>query len=330
MAIEMIKAGMQATIQDRGRFGYQKYGVNVNGAMDEGSARVANLLVGNAEDMPVLELTLAGAVLKFTEEHLIAICGGNMSPYMNNAGVAMWQPIVVKKGSILSFAHYVSGCRVYIAIAGGIKIPQVLGSYSTNVRGQLGGYSGRQLRNGDVLEINEVEEKSRSFKLWQKLKSSEGANFSAQLFAMAPEDYVTIRYIPGPEYHLLTPESKRAWMNGTWRIDAQSDRMGYRLQGEALELKENREMISEGTVHGLIQLPANGQPIVLLSDRQTTGGYPRIAVVAAVDIPMFGQLKPGDAIRFVSVTMEEAEHLLLEYEQDMAMLKAAMTLKCSS
>lgn len=330
MAIEMIKTGMLATIQDRGRFSYQKYGVNVNGAMDEGSARVANLLVGNSEDAAVLELTLSGAVLKFAQDHLIAICGGNMSPYMNNASLPMWQPIIVKKDSVLSFANYVSGCRVYIAVAGGIHVPSVLGSYSTNVRGQLGGYYGRSLRSGDVLEVGTIDEHSRSAKLWNKLQRKVGPAFNAQLFAMAPEEHVTIRYIPGPEYELLTAESKRQWMNGTWRIDIQSDRMGYRLQGGKLELKDSKEMISEGTVHGLIQLPANGQPIVLLSDRQTTGGYPRIALVAAVDIPMFGQLKPGDAIRFLPVTMEEAERLLIEYEQDMAMLKAAMMLKCGS
>lgn len=330
MGIEMIKTGMLATIQDRGRFGYQKYGVNVNGAMDEGSARVANLLVGNSEDAAVLELTLSGAMLKFTEDHLIAICGGNMSPYMNNAALPMWQPIIVRKDSVLSFANYVSGCRVYIAVAGGLHVPSVLGSYSTNVRGNLGGYNGKSLRSGDVLGVGAIDKYSRSAKLWNKLQQKVGPAFNAQLFAMAPEEHITIRYIPGPEYELLTAESKRQWMNGTWRIDTQSDRMGYRLHGEMLDLKGTKEMISEGTVHGLIQLPANGQPIVLLSDRQTTGGYPRIALVAAVDIPMFGQLKPGDAIRFVSVTLEEAERLLLEYEQDMAMLKAAMTLKCGS
>ena len=329
MAIEMIKTGMLATIQDRGRFGYQKYGVNVNGAMDEGSARVANLLVGNPEDAAVLELTMSGAALRFTEDHLIAICGANMSPMMDQASLPMWQPIIVKKGSILTFASYVSGCRVYVAMAGGIRVPLVLGSSSTNMRGQLGGFNGRSLHSGDMLEVGHVDEASRSARLWKKLQQSIGPAFNAKLFAMAPEEQVTIRFIPGPEYELLTADSKQKWLNGTWRIDAQSDRMGYRLHGEMLELEGSKEMISEGTVHGLIQLPANGQPIVLLSDRQTTGGYPRIAFVAAVDIPMFGQLKPGDAIRFVPVTIDEAEHLLLEYEQDMAMLKAAMMLKCS-
>ncbi|GIP18963.1 KipI antagonist [Paenibacillus montaniterrae] len=328
MAIEVIKPGMMASIQDRGRYGYQKYGVNVNGAMDEGSARVANLLVGNDEGAAVLELTLAGATLLFTDDHMIAICGGNMTPYMNNAAVPMWQPVLVSKGSTLTFAQYKSGCRVYVAIAGGFELRKVLGSYSTNMRGQLGGYNGRVLRSGDVLQSKSFDVHSSCAKLWKRLKDESGLSFNAQHFAVALEETATIRYIPGPDYELLTADSKRKWNSSIWRVDVQSDRMGYRLQGEQLELHDRAELISEGTVQGLIQLPANGQPIVLLSDRQTTGGYPKIAIVATVDIPVFGQLKPGDSLRFAAVTHQDAERLLLEYEQDMALLKTAMKLKC--
>lgn len=328
MAIGIIKAGLVASIQDRGRYGYQKYGVNINGAMDEGAARVANLLVGNDEDAAVLELTLAGATLNFTSDHLIAICGGDMTPYMNNVAVPMWQPVLVNKGATLTFAKYESGCRVYLAIAGGFAVPEVLDSYSTNMRGGLGGYYGRALRSGDVLEVVALDEQSSSARLWKSLRSGEQLSFTAQHFAMAQEETVTIRYIAGPEYNWLSAESKEKWNSSRWKIDVQSDRMGYRLQGDELALQIKDELISQGTVHGLIQLPANGQPIVLLADRQTTGGYPRIGIVAAVDIPVFGQLKPGDFVRFVAVSRDEAERLQLAYEQDMALLKTAMKLKC--
>lgn len=330
MAIQVIKAGMFSTIQDRGRLGYQKFGVNCSGAMDEGAARVANILVGNDDNNAILEMTLAGTMLKFTADHLIAICGGNMTPYINNHAVPMWQPIQVHKDETLSFAQYQSGCRSYVAVAGGINVPSVLGSCSTFIRAHLGGIEGRALRSGDQLEVNVLDKQSRAFRLWKKIEDEKTLAFNAQHFAMAHEDSVTIRYIPGPEYHLLSQESKRTWMKTHWKIDSQSDRMGYRLQGPELQLTDKREMISEGTVHGTIQLPANGQPIVLLADRQTTGGYPRIASVAAVDIPLFGQLKPGDSIRFVPVTLEEAERLLISYEHDLDLLQTAIELRCMS
>lgn len=328
MALEIIKAGMLTTVQDRGRFGYQQYGVNCSGAMDENAARVANILVGNDENDAVLELTLAGAILTFTEDHIIAICGGNMSPYMHNTSVPMWQPFLVKKGSTLSFAKYVSGCRVYIAIGGGIAVPSVMGSSSTFIRASLGGYKGRALRTGDIIAVHPLQQGSLSSILMKKLDEDREHKFNAQHFAMALENNAIIRYVQGPEYDLLSDESKRSWNTEKWRIDSQSDRMGYRLQGKQLELLEKQDMISEGTVHGTIQLPANGQPIVLLADRQTTGGYSRIACVVAVDIPMFGQLKPGDYVSFMPVSLEEAERLLLSYEHDMELLKVSIKLKC--
>lgn len=329
MGIQVIKPGILTTIQDRGRVGYQKYGVNISGAMDISAARVANILIGNDENEPVLEMTLSGTTLKFTKDHMIAICGGNMTPYINNYAVPMWQPLVVKEGSTLSFAKYTSGCRVYLAIAGGFSVPSVLGSSSTFIRASLGGLNGSALKAGDQLEVKPLNEQAGglSKRLKQKLQGEEFIAFNAQHFAMALDDVTVIRYIPGPEYEWLAAESKQDWLNGIWKIDAQSDRMGYRLQGAPLKLATKQEMISEGTVHGTIQLPANGQPIVLLSDRQTTGGYPRIATVVSVDIPMFGQLKPGDRISFMPVTLEEAENLLLSYEHDMDLLKTAITLK---
>lgn len=327
VGIEVIRAGMLTTIQDLGRYGYQKFGLNNNGAMDEGAARVANILVGNDEHKAVLELTLAGTSLKMTADHLIAICGGDMSATMNGQLVPMWQPFIVNKDSVINFSQYKSGCRVYIAIAGGIKIQAVLHSYSTNMRASIGGYEGRALRNGDIIEVCDMSNQSCSVGLWQKLRQIDSKAFNAQHFGIAHEENVPIRFIAGPEYNLLDEENKRKFTESKWVIDSQSDRMGYRLQGPSLNMIQKQELISEGVVHGTVQLPANGQPIVLLADRQTTGGYPRVAVVASVDIPMFGQLKPGSAITFVEVTIEEAEQLLFDSEQDMKRLKIAIQLK---
>ena len=327
MGVEIIRAGILTTIQDLGRYGYQKFGLNINGAMDEGAARVANILVGNDEKDAVLELTLTGASIKMNADHLIAICGGDMSATMNGQSIPMWQPFIASKDAVINFNHYKNGCRVYIAIAGGIAIPAVLGSYSTNLRATIGGYEGRALRNGEIIEVSDMRSQSCSMGLWQKLQTGDTRAFNAQHFGMAHEDSIKIRFIAGPEYEWLDEVNKQKFTQSKWFIDAQSDRMGYRLQGPSLEMISKQELITEGVVHGTVQLPANGQPIVLLSDRQTTGGYPRIAVVAAVDIPIFGQLKPGSTITFTAITIEEAEQLLFESEQDIKRLKIAIQLK---
>ena len=327
MAIEIIKPGMLAMVQDKGRYGYRRFGVNCNGSMDETAARVANILVGNKDTLPVIEFTLAGAAIKFTSDHLIALCGGDMNPYLNNQPIEMWQPVLVKKDSTLSFAQNRNGCRIYLAVAGGFAIKQVLNSYSTSLRAHIGGYDGRSLRAGDRLEACKIPSQSRSAKLWQALERMERVSFHAYHFASVYDEVVAIRFVEGPDFAALSKTSQQAWLEESWRIDIQSDRMGYRLQGPELELELVEEKISEGVTNGTIQLPANGQPIILLADRQTIGGYPKIAVVAAVDIPMLGQLKPGQLIRFVKISLSEAEQLYLEYEQDMDLLEAAIEMK---
>jgi len=327
MAIEVIKSGVLATIQDLGRVGFQRFGVNCNGAMDESSARVANILVGNHEDEAVIELTLFGSALKFTDTHMIAICGGDMTPYVNNKPVDMWQPIVVTEHSTLTFAQYRAGCRVYIAVAGGLAIPKVLGSYSTSLRAKVGGYEGRALKAEDVIQVNKLKPSSLSYKLWRKIEQEQKISFHVQHFAPFYTDIMTVRYIKGPDFKYLKEQSKEAWETSVWSIDAQSDRMGYRLVGEQLDWEIREEKISEGVVHGTVQLPANGQPIILLADRQTIGGYPKIATIAAKDIALLGQLKPGQKLKFEEVSLEEAEQLYIQYEQEIAILKTAIRLK---
>lgn len=327
MAIEIVKSGMLATIQDLGRHGYQRFGVNCNGTMDESSARVANILVGNLETEAVIELTLFGSSIKFTSPHLIAICGGDMHPYINNQPVDMWQPLVVEAGSTLTFAQYRAGCRVYVAVAGGLAGDKVLGSYSTSLRAKVGGFKGRTLKAGDTIQVKKILPKSLAYKLWRKVEKEVKLNYHVQHFAHAYEEVTTVRYIKGPDFDNMTEESKQNWQQAIWTIDAQSDRMGYRLVGEQLQWEVREEKISEGVVHGTVQLPANGQPIILLADRQTVGGYPKIAVIASKDISLLGQMQPGQKLKFEEITLAEAEQLYIQYEQEIAILKTAIRLK---
>ncbi|MFF2885607.1 biotin-dependent carboxyltransferase family protein [Paenibacillus sp. NPDC057967] len=332
MSLTVRKPGLLATIQDLGRYGYQQYGVVIGGAMDVPAARVANWLVGNEDTEAVLELTLTGTELRAERDLWIAICGGDMG-VQTDAGdeVPLWRPVWVSEGTVLSFRHYQSGCRTYVAIAGGLEATVSMGSRSTYLRGGIGGLGGRTLRAGDRLE---ARLQNRQALVIDKLKASPSGGLMWPLwhaggFAVASRDVHAVRIMPGEHQHLMSAEGQRNLYHALFRIGSSSDRMGYRLQSErSLTLVEGMtELISEPVVHGTIQLPPDGNPIVLLADRQTTGGYPRIGQVASVDIPVFAQLKPGDGIRFYPVTPLEAERLKLESELDMDQLRTIIGLK---
>ncbi|WP_165861288.1 biotin-dependent carboxyltransferase family protein [Paenibacillus paeoniae] len=332
MSLTVLKPGLLATVQDLGRYGYQKYGVAVGGAMDEPAARVANWLVGNEDAEAVLELTLTGTELRVDQDMWLAVCGGDMGA-RTDAGevVPLWRPVWIAEGTILSFRHYQSGCRTYVAIAGGLEANVSMGSRSTYLRGAIGGLDGRTLGTGDRLEIRQ---RGREALAIDKLEVSSSGRLKWPLwhaggFAVAPREVHTVRLMQGEHQNLLTAEALRNLYHEVFRIGPSSDRMGYRLQSERkLKFGEQAsELITEPVVHGTIQLPPDGNPIVLLADRQTTGGYPRIGQVASVDIPVFAQLKPGDRIRFYSVTPIESERLKLESELDMNQLRTIIALK---
>ncbi|GGH88651.1 antagonist of KipI [Pullulanibacillus pueri] len=330
--IEILKPGLLSSIQDLGRFGYQKFGVIVSGVMDQLAHRLANLLVGNLETAPTLELTLLGPSIAFKEEALIAICGGDLSPIIDGKPVRMWRPIYVKAGSNLIFGPCRSGCRAYLAVAGGFDIPKVMESYSTYIRAGIGGFKGRALKGGDNIPFGQRSSWANRMieGLAPEKKAAGVVEFS---WSVAPdvlpllESEPKLRVMAGRQAHLFDHNSREKLFTEPFTISPQSDRMGYRLSGPQLKLETPEELISEAVTFGTIQVPSNGNPIILLADRQTTGGYPKIGQVITVDLPKIAQLKPGDKVRFQKVSQEEAQQLLLERELKIQQLKNGILLR---
>lgn len=324
--ITITKPGLLSTIQDLGRFGNQKYGVITSGAMDSLAHRLANLLVGNEENKPTIEMTFLGPSVQFQEDALIAICGGDLSPTIQDRPVPMWRPVLVKNGAVLKFGHAQTGTRSYLAVAGGFSIPPIMNSTSTYLRANLGGYHGRALKKGDKIAF--AEKSHQSNKLKKKLINM-GRNLpfvkmncfiSSELIPKLERNPV-IRVMKGRQYQLFTKESQERLWTEPFQISPQSDRMGYRLKGAMLRLEKAIEMLSEAVTFGTIQVPADGNPIILMADRQTTGGYPKIGEIASVDLPLLAQVKPDDTIHFTNITLEEAQQLYLEREKKIKQLK---------
>ncbi|MFC4182114.1 5-oxoprolinase subunit C family protein [Saccharococcus thermophilus] len=308
-AIQVIHSGFFTTVQDGGRFGYQKAGVSVGGVMDSFASRLANLLVRNGPNEATLEITMSGPTLRFETDALLAICGGSFRCTLNGESVSMWKPLVARSGDILSIGACQNGYRAYVAFAGGLNIPLVMNSRSTHVQAHIGGFHGRSLQPGDVLPL-----RSNTLTIPES-PIRWGIAFSARNYINGKRKIV--RVVEGPEYHMFTEQSQERFFSSTYEVTTQSDRMGYRLQGQALERKTNQEMISEAVTFGTIQVPKKGQPIVLMADCQTTGGYPRIAQVISVDLPILAQARPGDHIQFQKVSWQEARQLYTEREQQM-------------
>ncbi len=333
MSITVLRPGLLTTVQDLGRYGYQRYGVIVSGAMDTYSLRVANLLIGNDEAEAGLEITLLGPVLRFESDVLVAITGGDLSPTVDDKPVPLWRPVTIQKGSILRFGHCQSGCRAYLAVAGGYQVAGVMGSKSTYLRAGIGGYQGRALQTGDVLAINPPP--PVALQLSRRLSCQPVAGpvaypawYAGKMVYRSPDsEPVTVRVMGGSQFKEFADQSKAEFWDSVFQITTQSDRMGYRLAGPALVLREPVEMVSEAVALGTIQVPPDGKPIILLADRQTTGGYPKIGQVAQVDIARVAQLKPGGRIRFTEITVNEAARLYREQEQAIASLRMAIGLK---
>lgn len=327
--IKILKPGLLSSIQDLGRYGYQKYGVIASGVMDPLAHRLANLLVGNNELEPTMEITLRGPTMKFEEDMLISIAGADLSPTINGEAVSHWRPIFVKKGAELKFGYAKYGCRAYLAAAGGFAVPSVMESKSTYLRAEIGGYNGRALKEGDILKVPPPSVLSQ--KIFESLKGNQ--LFTEMDWTVAADllpdlaDQSRIRVLPGRQFSLFKKDSQIAIFNDPFEVTAQSDRMGYRLKGKEMALEKQEDMISEAVSFGSIQVPPDGNPIVLLADRQTTGGYPKIGQIATVDLPLIAQAKPGDSISFTEVTHEEAQRLYIEREEKVQQLKQGIKLK---
>ena len=286
MSVKVVIPGPLTTVQDAGRYGYMNSGIGTSGVMDEVSYKKANYLVGNENGEAVLEVTLFGGTMEFTEDAVIAVTGATMDVKINEKPTEMYRAYQVKAGDILSLGMVTAGCRTYVAFAGGIDVPVVLGSRSTNLKCKMGGYEGRALAAGDIFEIGK-----------------NGRSYEALKDRMAKPDVytspITVRVIEGPQEEYFTEAGKKTFYNETYTISDQSDRMGYRMEGAPIESVN-------GIALGSIQVPTNGKPIILLADRQTTGGYAKIATVCSFDIPKLVQGKPGDQVRFQKISLDEA------------------------
>lgn len=327
MGIKVLQPGMLATIQDLGRYGLQKFGVIVGGAMDSISLRIANLLIGNSEGEGALEVTLYGTTLLFETDELIAITGGNLQPTIDGKEAPMWRPLFIQKGSVLKFNTANSGCRAYVSFSGGIQVPKVMSSKSTYIRAGIGGFQGRKLLKNDVLELDRRSELGED--LFKQLKKEPTPlSWSADYTSFVTFNKTqTIRFIRGSEYQHFDEENLKKFFSTPYTITTHSDRMGYRLEGEAIQLKEPFELLSEGVTFGTIQVPSNGKPIILMADRQTTGGYPKIAQVIAADLPSLAQMQANDRVYFKEVTLEEAQLALIQQERKLKELAFGLRLK---
>ncbi|WP_338879439.1 biotin-dependent carboxyltransferase family protein [Achromobacter veterisilvae] len=319
------RPGMFSTLQDTGRLGHQQYGVSVNGPMDEWSHRAANALVGNPEDAAVLECTLNGPRLSFSEHTLIALCGASMNVTADGQPVPYGQAVLLRRGVVLDIGARTAGARLYLAVRGGLAPEPVLGSRSTNVRAGFGGFHGRPLRKGDHVPLSAQRRTAPALPIERRMVQSGLPMLSALPVDVSPPARPAglLRVIPGPHWQAFTAAARADFESRQYQVTPQSDRMGIRLQGPALKLEQPMELVSEATVFGTVQVPPDGQPIVLMADRQSAGGYPKIGYVASADLPLLAQAMPGDGLRFETVTQADAENAWRDFEERLQHLRHA-------
>ena len=302
--LEVIEGGIFTTVQDLGRYGYQRYGVPVSGALDQFALRVANLLVGNAEGDAGLEMTLIGPRIRFLADTMIAVTGGDLGPLVDNQPVLCWRSIAVPRGGVLSFSGPRDGIRAYLAVAGGVDVPPVLGSRSTYTRSRLGGLAGHALAPGDRLPVSPG----------RSLRRVASRELPIQHIPIYGNSHA-LRVLLGPQDDAFTERGIETFLSSTYTITQASDRMGSRLEGPTIEHRSGADIVSDGAPFGAVQITGEGLPIVLLADRGTTGGYTKIATVISVDLAGMAQAQADDAVSFRSVTLEEAHRILREQER---------------
>ena len=293
---------MLTSIQDLGRYGYQKFGMPVSGAMDIHSLQLANYLVGNKREEACFEITFLGPEIEFHSDTTIAISGAIMQATVNGKFVPMNTSIPISKGDMLVMGAVKKGMRSYLSVAGGIMVPEVMGSKSTYLRGKVGGFKGRKIETGDIVEIGDNAQ-------------TEIKIIPTALLFVYP-GVQTIRVIKGTEFERFESAGWGSFLNSEYSISNQNDRMGYRLSGPQIKHKDGADIISSGIVNGSVQVPGHGEPIVMMADHQTVGGYTKIATVISVDLSIMGQMKAGDKIRFVEVSLEEAQNLVKKQEEN--------------
>jgi allophanate hydrolase subunit 2 len=344
MNIHVLSPGLLTTVQDDGRHGFGAIGVGTAGAMDTVSLRLANLLVDNTQDAAALEITLRGPRLRFESDALVAVTGAEVDARCDGHIVPLWRPVLLRAGSKLNLGGMRRGCRAYLAVAGGIDLPAMLGSRSTDINAALGPIP-RALVAGDVLPCASASRAS-CLELWKvvaaRTKSfaenaqavgahpladrAENPSFVCTNWSLDPAPWFDgntahpIRAIRGTHCANLDADSQRALFAAEFRIGVDSNRVGSRLEGMSLQLASKIELVSEGVATGTIQLPPGGTPIALTAEAPTTGGYPRIAHIIEIDQPRFAQLRPGDRVRFVETDLADAQQCFIERERALARL----------
>lgn len=314
MSITILNPGLLTTVQDFGRIGYQQFGVPVSGVVDPRAMSIANILVDNPEDEAVLECTMLGPQICFHAANAIAITGGDLGPTIDNQPIPNYAAIRVEAGQVLRFAGLRSGCRAYIAFAGGLDIAPVMGSRSTYMKAKIGGVEGRKLQKDDVIKFRKPNPDLR------------GLNIRHISPEFVPRLEYKLRVVLGPQDDMFTEHGIETFLSESYVVTPEFDRMGCRLDGEIIEHKgESGDIISDGIAFGAIQVPTAGKPIIMLSDRQTTGGYTKIANVISADFRILAQLKAGDRVRFAQVSVAAAQDALLTQRAALKTLRTAVS-----
>jgi antagonist of KipI len=302
MSIRILRPGLLTTVQDRGRHGYQRVGLCPGGAMDPVALALANALVGNPPDEAALEITVIGPEVVFEVDTLVAICGAEFA-----TGFPSNRPVLARAGTRYNVGRATRGARAYIAVAGGFAIEPVLGSRSTYLPGQFGGYEGRALKHGDVLGLRAAAAAERFATL--KKTRDETVRWSAPPLTLPDREPILVHVVEGQHFASFDANSQRAFFDTVWRVAPDSNRMGFRLSGPPLGRPQADEILSGPTCLGSVQVPPSGVPIALMADHQTTGGYPRIAEIASADVARLAQLAPGGKVHFAKCSLEIAAEL---------------------
>ena len=320
MSIRIRKAGILSSLQDCGRIGFRRYGVPVSGSMDQHAAAVANLLAGNHREEAVIEITLHGMQVEFLQDSLVAFAGSGTRPFIGTRSIDINKAVWILEGSVMDFRYHESGCRLYMAIAGGWMADKVMNSRSCFPAAG----AGKIIAAGDYLTGGQPSH--RAVKIVGQMDTS-SISMSGWGYGVQEKEVHVVRVMKGPEWDGFTAASHDNWMNSLYTVTTSSNRMGYRLSGNALQLKHKKEMISTAVMMGAVQVTPDGNPLILLADAQTTGGYPRIAQVIDVDFSILAQKRPGDKISFLMVNPDIAESLYILNDEQLSRLEKTIESK---
>lgn len=317
----VARAGFQTSVQDLGRTGFRQFGVSTSGALDPFALRVANVLVGNDEGAAGLEITLGGLRLRFADERSVAWCGGGFDVQIGSRPLPAGRVAHLQRGSELKFGRAEIGCRCWLAISGGIDAPVVLRSRSTDLRATFGGLQGRTLRDNDQLPLGK-------FRPSRTTAAEDISSWGGPHDWVSPaKKHSALRFIRGVDWHRFNASTVKHFTGQAFGVLSDSDRMGVRLDGPELKREDEADLISEAVSPGTIQVPPSGKPILLLGDCQTIGGYPKIAHVITVDLGIAAQLRAGDGVRFLEVSLQDAHRLLMERERDLERFRIGLSLQ---